>query len=290
MKYFYVGLITLSLISNSFAANLPPVLPSENLNVIVSTLNLKKYNYKDLVEYTKKADIKKAKEIEAFYSTHPDFQNAELPKASVEDGKIIFIMNGHKSTIQFDKSGMNFTVGNKTIFLESTLSVALLAATISEFLGRSKYSFFNFVINEANATDPFTASLAAVALVGVLFTWAVHKVNLANDFKEYIEGTKKWCEMFDGAQATDDMVKIYETTYNKLGDEFVRVCGPGLFVLKSKGYSGSACKALPEVKKCLKRKIDQMISVDSSSRSKVKSIEIQYNKDQDKYFSTNAEK
>jgi hypothetical protein len=287
MKKFFVCLTTFALVSNSFAANLPPVLPSENLNTIVSTINAKTYSYKNLIEYRKSADQKTSKEVETFYLAHPNYQSAVLPKASIENNKIVFMIGSEKASFAFEKLGLNLVVGDKTIFLDYSLTVAQIDKTLAESLNVKQVSYLNFFINDAQA---FAPEMTAILLLGILLIYTARSIALADNFKEYIGRTLEWCNFFEGVSPSEELLAVYIDTYNRLSEKYTEVCIPGKFVLSSKGYSAEACKVLPEVKRCVKRKIEQKdkTAVDDSSRKQTKIIH--YDDKEDRYFSAAAAK
>ncbi len=286
MKYLILFTIILSLITNSFAVTISPTFQSENLSLIANTLNGSSHTYKDLIKIAQKTDPSRAKEIDIFYTTHPEYHAASMPQFTVEDNKLVFWVGSEKVNISLEKDGGVVTVGKKIIFLKYTLSVEQMAKVLNGTLTVKDFAFINIFINNAHA---FSAEMTTILILGLVGIYVTRKVNLALQFKDYVHETVKWCNKFESVPSSPEILEIYTDTYNRLAEKFVDICVPGEFVLTSKGYDKEACEALPEVKRCIKRKIDQKVtSVDNSSRTSKK--EVHYDEKEDRYFSIVKEK
>ena len=288
MRAFVTGMTTFSMLITNVATAAIPVRPAVDLNRVANYLNEHKAPYKELVEDFKNVDSKKGYELERYIATHPDYHDVSLPKAIVENDKIVFVIEGVKTSITFGAKGaMDLSVQNKQIHLDYSMPIDQMSKTITEAVNAKEFSLVSFFIEDAQAMAP-----QAVALLGlsVFFAFAVHAVNLANNFKTHINSFKEWCSRLDGVAPNDDLIAIYGELYNKLGDEYIEVCVPGKFTLPSRGYQKDACRDLPEVKKCLKKKLDQVADKGINDSSRGQSKEIHYEKSLDKYIPTATSK
>lgn len=288
MRSFIIGLISSSMIFSSVATATVPQQPDVDLNLEVNFLNQSKGTYNELIATFKKADPKKAKELESFFSTHSSYKNAKLPKAVVENDKIAFMIDGEKVLYSIDKNGVTtILAGDKKVQLDYSMTIDQVVKKITDVLGEKKFSLINLIINDAHAM--LTQGIV-LAVLCFLFAYAVHSTQLADNFEAYIKSSKEWCAKLDEVAPTEDLVAVYRKLYNKLSDDYVEICLPGKFVLNSKGFSYGACRDLPEVKKCVKKKLDQFNSktVNDSSRAQVK--EMHYEEKLDRYVPTATSK
>jgi hypothetical protein len=258
VRLFVSSIISsLMLINSSIALAFNDQISNDELLQISKTINSKKFSYKELVSDYQKYDVVRAKELESIFLANPQYQSVQIPKSTVEDGKLSFMIEGKKSLFSIDKQGrIDILIGDKKILLEYSMSPEQMIKKISDSLNEKKYSFVDFFIQKSYA-NPLDLVLVAVIV------WWIAGLYHEVPFVKVYRAAKKLCDAPTEAttEAVDSLKKAFD---------YLTVNAPEKCVGREvKSY---VCKEIPSIKKCLKDKIDQIKNgaIDDSSRSQIK--------------------
>lgn len=277
LKMMLISSLSSSLIINSALAATNISESSERVIRIANSINEEKLMPVDLVSRLQKLDAKRAKEIEAFISSNPNFKEIKLPKASVVKDKITFMFEGKKAIFSIDeKDGIDILVGKDQVRLEDTMTFEEMYKKISETLGEKHYSMMHFFISDAYASG-IPLSLLIAAAVAIIF----FKISVERDFVDSITKFQGACKRLKDTSSNEGVdIALLKESFNKLTDVNLEVCAH----ISHAAYNKKSCSSIPSIKQCFKAKIKQIenASINDSSRSQYKDNQ-QYDVIQDKF-------
>lgn len=262
------GVLSVLLI-NKGHATLISAISDDTLNAISNVMNSKKFDAKNIITEFSKFDKKKAREIEAYLTAHPEFKNLEIPKTKVEKHGVSFKIQDHKFYFLPQKNGNVAVIWRaRKIQLDYSMTVVQMAKTLSEALeNQKKISFMSFFIPEADAQTKLLLTGAALAVIGTFlqFLSTIPKLN-AQELETKIHKLNMDCIEVENETLGDKTVVL--TKYEMIKDIKARYCIEGVEERPLGDFSKS-CKDLVRLQVCFKNKVDQL---NNSSRANVKEM------------------
>jgi hypothetical protein len=265
IKVFFINLLSLSMITSSMASTSSTRDSAKQLQWIAETINTNKLGPAEIIAKFQSFNPKKGQELEAFFAAHPDYRTIKIPKATVEDGKLSFLIEGKKVLFLIDKNeAMEVFANEKKIRLEFAMTFEETMKKISEILDEKKVSFFSFFIEDSQAGLLALAGTAIIATgltaVGV---HALTELYLKTNFKDDVLTGQRGCKGIPFEQVFTDVQKYItlRDLHDRLFDDDIAICVP---VEKKEinflptGYDKEACAAVHEVRLCLREKVEEL--------------------------------
>jgi hypothetical protein len=270
-RLIVVTLASTAMITNSFVG----VLHAQE-DVVFNTYALEEISSKTLVSkdallYYKKGSEKKAKSLEAYFAKNPTYKNVQIPKPTIENGKLAFVVEGKKFTFSVDDKGVLIEGDSKSISLPHSMSLEEKEKKIISSFGEKKFSFFNLIIPEANAEAGavLLGSIAggivlAIVAVVVVALYVGYKTVKHFAFESAFEGIVKECEKYKELPKDQINIEEMQTALHKMTQGYLTYC------TKWSLYNSAYCDKIPSVQSCFQEviaKATKNLGVNESARS-----------------------
>lgn len=258
---------------------------------------IKYQTYRYFKDITAETDMKSAspfeKELVDFIKKEGLMDQTLVP-AELQGNSWVFKGNDQKdkislsfapSTNEFNSvKKMILKVNNQVVSIDSTLSMQEMLNKILPLIGAKKVSWFNFIVDDAEAQNYllFTASIAAV-VASILSVFALimnfldaHSFKVANDtLLEFESHCRKDASSISKPQQ-EELKKLAKSALVRIDEIYRNGCVAFTYGNwgKQKVERDNACEnTLPRVKACIEKIIEASITNDDSGRSKVKDVD-----------------
>ncbi|MGZ3808577.1 MAG: hypothetical protein ACXVCE_10865 [Bacteriovorax sp.] len=218
-KILFVNLISASLISNVVAATSDEkkilMAPTET---VVNNFNNSTTTPAELIKNYQILNLEKAQELESFFKAHPEYLTVKIPKATLENGSLSFIIDGKKALFSLEREGkMTAYYMGKKIELNFAMTFDEMVKKISTSLDEKYASFFiSFFIEDANAMG-LTVGVITVAATAAS-AYILYGKYLQSEFKDYVAMAEKVCNgiPLEEAISTLGLKNKLRKSYNQL--------------------------------------------------------------------------